>query len=215
MIGLNRENAGRRAQNGLAGDERSGSVIGRDSYILEDIGSDQEGSIAGEGIEGLEGGGDSSSGSECIPGSRGTVSGATGEVDLRLSDGERTESRAQVGDVLTLFDGSFNRVGLDRGQSERNRGAGLGKNHALGADSGNSHYCRAGSGGRSVSGVDVGAEGGEVVEVGLEILKVEGEVEDVVIGVGSDGGKLRQRPWAWRGLRERLRLRPAERVCWQ
>ena len=81
--------------------------------------------------------------------------------------------------MLALFDRGLDAVAGDLKRGEGHlAGGGLGDDSALCSYTGDSHDSRAG-GVQRVGGVDVGAECREVVEVGFEVLEVEGEVEDV------------------------------------
>jgi hypothetical protein len=96
-----------------------------------------------------------------------------------LSDGCRAERSTEEGDVLAFFDGGFGGVGFDGGVGEGDRGeVGFGGDGALGS-------CAGDGDGRGEL-VDGDAVDGEVVEVRLEVLEIEGEVEDVVVGEGCD-----------------------------
>ena len=101
------------------------------------------------------------------------------QIDLGLGYGCGAESGAQEGDVLAFFDSGLGGVGCDGRDGEWHFGeAGLGDDSALGA-------CAGDGDGRGEL-VDGDAVDGEVVEVGLEVFEVEGEVEDV--GIGDGGG---------------------------
>ena len=106
MIGLDCEDARRSGEVGFAGsggaEERSGSVVGGDPDVLEDIGSDEEGGVAGEGIEGCS---DSSGVGEGVEGCV--------EVYGGLGDCCGAEGAAQEADVFAFFDGGLDGIGAD------------------------------------------------------------------------------------------------------
>ena len=126
-----------------------------------------------------------------------------GQVHGRLRHGERTESAAQGSHVLSFFDRGFHRIaGEDRGDERhlvggeggRARYTGVG-HHSGGAagavasgDARDAHNAGAGGGRGTIGNIDGRAESGKVIEVAFQILKVECEVKDVVVGINADRG---------------------------
>jgi len=136
--------------------------------ILKDVSPDQEGSVAGKRIEG---GGDTGE-----PGKR--VEGVD-QIDRGLSNRRGAESSTKEGDVLPFFSCGFSRVCLDGGYGEGYRGeVCLSGDRTLRSCSSDADGCG--------EFVDSDAMYGEVVEVRLEVFKVECEVE--VVSVYEGGG---------------------------
>ena len=200
VVGFDGQDAGGNRQYArLAHDQRRGSMVCGDADVLEDIRAEQEGLFIRVRVE--------------RPGrGRNTRESGKGieqcrrEVDGRLCDGQRTERGAKGGDVLALFKSSFYGVAGEHRADKGHFVGGVGRctgdagvrDHAGGvacavvADHTRNpqHRGRGGRGG-SVGNVDGGAEGSQIVEVALKVLKIEGEVENVVVAIGANGGLFR------------------------
>ena len=147
-----------------------GPCVRGDTYILEDVRAEQEVGIACKRIE-VRNADRVAESDEAVV-----------EVERRLCNGcrsgESIERRAQEGDVGTFLRGGLVGIGLHNRDGPRH-GAGSVVVSAFGCN-----YRGSLAGGRTRSNahahlVDGRAHGGKRVEVGFEVLKVEGEVEDV------------------------------------
>ncbi len=188
MVGLDGEDAGGGREVPGRGEQGGRTVVGGDADVLKNIRSDEEGRVAAVGVEGR--------GTRYTGGAGDDLPERGAEVDKGLSDGGgAAESSEEELDVLALFCGCFGGVGGDGRDGEWNLG-GTGEvggdvDVAGGADgAAEGDDGSAGGSAQGVGGGDGGAEGGHVVEVRLKIFEVEGEVEDIGVGVaGGHGGR--------------------------
>src|SRR5277367_3821082 len=101
-------------------------MVGGDTDVLEDVGTDEEKGVVGEGIEAC---GDACACGEGVEG--------VDEIDGGLSDGCGAERGAEEGDVLAFFGCGLGGVGLDERAGEGDGlEAGFGGDSALSSRSG-------------------------------------------------------------------------------
>ena len=102
--------------------------------------------------------------------------------------------------MLAFLDGGLDGIAGDHGVGKRHlqgRGDRCTADPGVGDDAGGGaaitgntvewNHLSSSRGGCGRSHVDGGAEGREIVEVGFEVLEVEGEVEDIVVGEAGHG----------------------------
>ena len=155
VVGLDGEDAGRRLQVGLVGDQRCRALVGRDADVLEQVGREQEVVLVGERVEGLAGLDQAGRGRGCGE--------AVLQVDLRPRDLGAAERLAEELHVVQLVPGDLLGVVVDGGRLEVD---------LLAAD----HATLLALARRQLV-VDAVAVEGVGVELRLEVLQVEGEVE--------------------------------------
>ena len=174
VIGLDRQDAGGRLEEGLVGDQRRRALVGGDADILEDEGAEQEDSRRCIGIE-RRAGADQAGGACRV---REGAGRRRRNVDRRLRDRRRAERGAQELDVRALVVGDLAGIGAHAGSVNGTAPAPV----AMTAPCVPVPV--------RIDGRQAGAVRRVIIELRFEIFEVQREVQNV--GVGRRGLRLQR-----------------------